>query len=585
MKLKQMTKTLGLEFLLSIFLFSSIAISADAAVTDDDDILDMIMPILTSLPQKQAIPLNRAEAVSFPYGVTDDLFKPLPVMCPDRTAAKNNDIKNCKGITARQVELHKLITDFYSNTPVCGMGGKIYPGIQEPNFDGSITAKDSSVMDKIQNNSDMKKSFDACSYRDMTAFNGLICISDTLMYGLKPDQSIGCKAVKDAQSADGRMWRSPFRKAINNFDNLSESFSDDMNLGVLLYSIATKDKTLLKNWMSWIDTNTPCTTEKSEVVCSHQYMVTPEVKACNKWDGNILKYPPLGKCTGTYVVTAATYACDTYKTQQSCLLRALPTYCSSSVCSLLPWYVRMIEEIGGKLGVGLPTQLKSYNNTLDALLTAGTLSLAFSDKTIGGVSGDKQLISSNIGIPIIDKTMGEFGEKIVKKMPISLTLPVAMSLSTGISAMNRSANAVDYIALGSKYDDVGFPLHLEGVRIFLLRLSGINKKGAYKEIANKVGENISIDSAAQELFRRQPLNPFFSYLADGGPKKSASQTTIDLFNKQCPSSHIADKYHHDEWAWQIADVDDKNNPIEAWKSGSLWDCRFMAQLLYSNPVK
>ena len=54
--------------------------------------------------------------------------------------------------------------------------------------------------------------------------------------------------------------------------------------------------------------------------CTHQHVVTAATYACDTWKIS-LKYP-LGKCTHQHVVTAATYACDTwspsYKRNMNC---------------------------------------------------------------------------------------------------------------------------------------------------------------------------------------------------------------------------------------------------------------------------
>lgn len=74
---------------------------------------------------------------------------------------------------------------------------------------------------------------------NLTFFNGFLCLSG---------EELGCRAVKDAQDAEGRWWRSPRRTA----DNLGQknSFSRDQTMGVLL---ATKDTTAASSWLGWID--------------------------------------------------------------------------------------------------------------------------------------------------------------------------------------------------------------------------------------------------------------------------------------------------------------------------------------------
>jgi hypothetical protein len=435
-----------------------------------------------TLSQKQAIPLNRADAVSFPYGVTDDLFKPTRVLCPDKKPAKNNDINNCNGITQRQILLHNLITDFYSNAPVCGMKKngklKLYSSIQEPNpyledkesvAGYEVTPKDPATtsMLTMSINSNKLQSYDACTYTDMTKFNGLICAGDVLIYGLQPEESLGCQAVKDAQDSNGRIWRSPFRMATNNLGKIN-TFSADMDLGVLLYALAANDKTNLSRWWEWISSNTPCLTKN---------------------------------LTG------------------GCLIRELPRYCNDNNCMLRPLDIKMIREAAPYFNLALPSQLNSYD------------------------------------------------AKLYPTLLFPLTLPVGGALLTAMSN-----DTYWWIDMDSKLSDPGFALHLDGARILFLRFIS---KDINTGLKNKNMD--SLDNSAKELFRRQPLNPFFSYLADGGPIKPASEKTVYLFNQQClGTQHIADQYNHSEWAWQRADKD------IAWEKSSLWDCRFLAQALYSN---
>jgi len=92
-----------------------------------------------------------------------------------------------------------------------------------------------------------------CSDADSVLFNGIFCASG--------DQR-GCDTVKRSQTADGRFWRSPRRAQTNNLgqgdsNNDDLSFSDDQNLGVLLYVLSTDDTEALKRWIKWLDDNRP----------------------------------------------------------------------------------------------------------------------------------------------------------------------------------------------------------------------------------------------------------------------------------------------------------------------------------------
>lgn len=84
-----------------------------------------------------------------------------------------------------------------------------------------------------------------CDDGDSTLFSGLLCSANV---------EIGCEGVRQAQSSDGRFWRSPRR--INQPE--PNSFSRDMAMGVLLYLVSTKDKGAAEAWLSWIHDNRIC---------------------------------------------------------------------------------------------------------------------------------------------------------------------------------------------------------------------------------------------------------------------------------------------------------------------------------------
>ena len=87
-----------------------------------------------------------------------------------------------------------------------------------------------------------------CEDGDMTLFNGLLCAAG---------EKIGCDAVKAAQGADGRWWRSPRRIGMENPPH-PPSFSPDQVRGILLYALTMGDVTSFDRWVHWVDDKRPC---------------------------------------------------------------------------------------------------------------------------------------------------------------------------------------------------------------------------------------------------------------------------------------------------------------------------------------
>ena len=87
-----------------------------------------------------------------------------------------------------------------------------------------------------------------CEDGDMTLFNGLLCAAG---------DERGCAAVRLAQDASGRWWRSPRRHGME-APSHDVSFSPDMAKGVFLYLATKRDKDALARWIKWIDSARPC---------------------------------------------------------------------------------------------------------------------------------------------------------------------------------------------------------------------------------------------------------------------------------------------------------------------------------------
>jgi hypothetical protein len=113
---------------------------------------------------------------------------------------------------------------------------------------------------------------------------------------------------------------------------------------------------------------------------------------------------------------------------------------------------------------------------------------------------------------------------------------------------------IDQLSAGAALvNDVGYPMHLAAIEIYLVELNGLASE------ASRFG--------AQFLALREPQNPFFRFLAEG-----KTQRVIDLVLSVCPSPS-APSLSKTQWAWERAASE------KAWQNSMYWDCIFMANLL------
>lgn len=114
-----------------------------------------------------------------------------------------------------------------------------------------------------------------------------------------------------------------------------------------------------------------------------------------------------------------------------------------------------------------------------------------------------------------------------------------------------------YLYLAAKTNDTGYVLHLVGVSLmFYVALRGGRNKLSFLQ-----------RKACEVLAKRQPLNPFFCWLAGQNDKAAALTMTY--------KSHVLTKGQGrmHQWAWER---DDKE---EAWKDSCGHDIVFMENLL------
>jgi hypothetical protein len=118
--------------------------------------------------------------------------------------------------------------------------------------------------------------------------------------------------------------------------------------------------------------------------------------------------------------------------------------------------------------------------------------------------------------------------------------------------------------VAASVNDPGFPQHLAGVSVWLLRLAG--------------STDSALASAADTLAARNPGNAFFSWLA-GRSKEQVTNETL----ARCPADpNTLIKPLH-QWQWERSNAPNPNDGLYAWQQSSLWDCIFMARLI--SPIK
>lgn len=93
-----------------------------------------------------------------------------------------------------------------------------------------------------------------CPFGDALEYMGMLCLSG--------DEEM-CQHVKNAQSADGRFWRSPGLVGLPDPDQ-GATFSNDMSMGAWAYIIAKKDKDAALRWIHYIEGNNYKLCEKSK---------------------------------------------------------------------------------------------------------------------------------------------------------------------------------------------------------------------------------------------------------------------------------------------------------------------------------
>ena len=139
-----------------------------------------------------------------------------------------------------------------------------------------------------------------------------------------------------------------------------------------------------------------------------------------------------------------------------------------------------------------------------------------------------------------------------------------------IALDNSRKNALSWVVQNAQTNQPGYPQHLAAVNVLILSSIGF----PLREDAARGGQLTPLGQAAENLtqknFGGQPLNPFFSWLAQHSIQEVASLAT-----KECPKTQaeVPPEGDHFQWSWQREDTE------QAWKKTMLWDCRFIAGLV------
>jgi hypothetical protein len=211
--------------------------------------------------------------------------------------------------------------------------------------------------------------------------------------------------------------------------------------------------------------------------------------------------------------------------QNQCVIRGLPQLCTATDCIMRPWDADMMRETAHAFGVDAQTGIEHYNDiAIDVL----------HNPYYAGFLGDlvKQIIYQTHIIQIITALAGTNDIEMVLQTYLDMDIASKMLFNTVVN-------------------EPGYPQHLEGIRVEILRM--LNR-----------GDQATLNEVARVLAEKETNNPFFAYL-DEGPSSAVRDLTVDL----CPTTpeDIGDR---SEWAWERTDAE------KAWEKSMLWDCIFMS---------
>ncbi|MER8369675.1 hypothetical protein [Mesorhizobium sp. M1378] len=369
-----------------------------------------------------------------------------------------------------------------------------------------------------------------CDDGDMTNYNGMLCAVG--------DQR-GCDAVRNAQDADGRFYRSPHRRWMwaarcyskeNPFDEkrfreqCANGLSPDMNLGILLYVIATRDAGAYDRWLNWLDANA-ATTELCKLDADNKpydcQRTLPWPRVCPVDLGYTGNKKPAVSIFGRY----------------------------GGQCALRPWDALDFTAVDDALMVAPPPRINSFE----------ILSRRLMEKAVTDVSGGHLT-----KVPVLWYLA--LGDE-AKAFPLHLDAErvlIRMLIENPTLQLNNLPELPDP-------DD------------FLSQAPGFGSSDA--------SDPLSINGAAKIIAARDPANPFFRLLAYGPTSEIRDQilracppadfvpfrvpegaTSEEIVARQLPPGRS-------RWLWEVGDAPQLDGYLDNDPRRSMgWDCVFVAKL-------
>lgn len=353
-----------------------------------------------------------------------------------------------------------------------------------------------------------------CDDGDQTTYNGLLCAAGV---------ELGCRAVADAQDPlSGRWFRSPHRRWMwfarcpemkrrnspQYAHRCANGFSPDMNLGVLLYTLHTKDIDRYRHWLQWLDENAP-TTELCKVEGDEKTGFT--VSDCER-----PKIPWPRVCTEDLGYTEGGFA-------------IFGKYGGN--CALRPWDALDFAAVNNALGISPPPRMSNWETLSRELMRT-------SKEIVAGIVPGTRLIE---GPPLIFMSLFDSKNKYPLHLDDVRVLIRMMVLNPDLKASNLPA--------------LPTPADLPGI----LGLA-----------SSDATDPISINVAANIIWRRNPSNPMFALLAEG-PTPEVREMIVD---KKCPGLGDPQTGDRSHWLWEKGPQEaifDKNHSMG-------WDCVFVGTL-------